>query len=125
MGLCDISIALFFCFGILFLVISLYLKNKKLLIIVLIILISFIYARQIKYRDNKFFDISEESYILEIVSLKEEVKNYNKYIARVKSGEYSNSKIYIYSKKEFDYGTIIQCFDKIEKPEGLRNDRRF
>ena len=125
MGLCNISIALFFCFESIIFLISLNLKNKKLLILVLVILITFIYSRGIRVRYNNIFNYSEDFYILRIESLKEEVKNYNKYIARVKSGKYNNFKIYIYSKQEFEFGTIIQCSDEIEKPDGMRNDKRF
>ena len=125
MGLCNISIALFFCFEIILLIISLNLENKKFLMTVLLILISFAYANKIKNIYNNVFDFTEECYILRIESLNEKTKNYNKYIAKVKSGKYKNFRIYIYSKQEFDYGAMIQCFDKIDKPESVRNHKRF
>ena len=125
MGLCDISIALFLCFNIVIILISVNFRKNKVLFFTLIILISFIYSRNIKNIYDSIFDIKEEFYVLKIESLKEEVKNYNKYIAKVKSGKYRNFKIYIYSNQEYDFGTVIQCFDVIEKPDGIRNDKRF
>lgn len=125
MGLYNVSIALFFCLELIIFLSAIIFKKKKILICFFLILIAFIYATMIKIKYENAFKQNEKLYVLKIESLKEEVKNYNKYIARVKTGRYKNLKVYVYTKQELSYGSIIKCFEKIEKPDTIRNDKRF
>lgn len=125
MGLYNVSIALFFCLELIIFLSAIIFKKKKVLIYFFLILIAFIYATMIKIKYDNAFKQNEKLYVLKIESLKEEVKNYNKYIARVKTGRYKNLKVYVYTKQELPYGSIIKCFEKIEKPDTIRNDKRF
>ena len=84
-------------------------------------------------KDADIFYSRIENYLIKLKMLSETTGSIgkfinsanNKYIAKVKSGKYRNFKIYIYSNQEYDFGTVIQCFDVIEKPDGIRNDKRF
>ena len=125
MGLYNVSIALFFCLELIIFLSAIIFKKKKVLIYFFLILIAFIYTTIIKIKYDNAFKQNEKLYVLKIESLKEEVKNYNKYIARVKTGRYKNLKVYVYTKQELSYGSIIKCFEKIEKPDTIRNDKRF
>ena len=125
MGLYKISIALFFCIEISILILSFVLKSKKLVIVFLIILLSFSYAKFVQNKYEKSFLINEEFYIGKVVSLKEKVKNSNKYILEIKSGNYKNFKILTYTKENLEYGDIVKILGQIEKPDEARNDKRI
>ncbi|MBR3696933.1 MAG: DNA internalization-related competence protein ComEC/Rec2 [Clostridia bacterium] len=74
---------------------------------------------------DKAFLINENEYFGQIVSLKEEVKYYNRYVLKIKSGKYKNYRVLIYSKNNLEYGDIIKFSGDIEKPDTSRNDNGF
>lgn len=125
MGLYNISIALFFCLELAIVLMSFKLKNKKILIFVLVIMVSFLYAKLIEYRYDQAFREDEKYYLAKVISLKENSKYYNKYTIQIKSGKYKNNKVLAYTKEELQYGDIIKFDDIIEKPETARNDKRI
>lgn len=125
MGLYNKGMALFFLIELIIFIIALKFKNKKVFIIFIIVLISFLYAKTIENIYEKAFIYDEDYYIAKIESLKEEVKYYNRYVARIKIGKYKNYKIYIYTKEDLSYGDVIKFSEKIEHPECARNDKRI
>lgn len=125
MGLYNISIALLFCIEFIILSLAIKLKNRNMLILMVIIIISFIYATALEYKYDKAFIHNENFYIAKVESLKEEVKYYNRYTLRLKSGKYKNYKILLYTNQNLEYGDIVTFSGKIERPESARNDKRF
>ena len=137
MGLYNVSIALIFLIflilisAIMIIVFTISMDNVfkanilKILKILIIIILSLIYASFSLKKYDKAFLVNESKYIIRIESNKEVVKNYNKYVARIKSGQYKNLKILVYTKKKLDYGQIIEFTERIEKPDTVRNDKGF
>lgn len=125
MGLYKGGIVLFFCIEIFGFIIAIKTKNKKMWLAIIVMLFSFLYAKMTEnYYDSKFIDY-ENNYIVKIISLPEEVKNYSRYTATVKTGKYKHTKILVYSKKDFEYGDVIKFSQEIELPDGRRNDMGF
>ena len=125
MGLYNMSIALFFCIEFVILIFSIKYKKKKLLLMFFLILLSFTYSKMIQSKYDKAFINNESYYLARVESVGEKVKNYNRYILKIKSGKYKNYKILFYTKRALEYGTIIKFFEEIEKPEHARNDKRI
>lgn len=125
MGLYNVSIALFFCFEILILIGIIKFRKSKLIICLLLILVSFSYARICKSNYDKAFNISENYYIAKVIRSSEDNSYLKKYILEIKSGKYKNYKILAYVKDNLDYGDIIKFSHEIEKPDGPRNDKGF
>ena len=79
--------------------------------------------------DKIYPETCEINAILEIVSIREEKENYNKYIVKVienKKIKYSKkTKLILYIDEEFLPGDIIRVFGKFEKGEIARNYKGF
>lgn len=125
MGLYKTSIALFLFIEALFLILFIKVRNKKILIFIILFLVSFCYAKIIDTNYDNAFKIKESAYIVKLQSLKEETKNSNRYIGKIKFGKYKNFKIYIYTKEKLEFGDIIKFSGDIEKPDEVRNDKRL
>lgn len=125
MGLYNNSIALFFFLEVIVLILFIKLNDRKVFFIMLVIFLSFGYAKMVKYKYDNAFIVDEKFYLAQIISLKEKTQFYNKYILKIKSGKYKNYKILAYVKEDLKYGDIIKFTEKIELPEKARNDKRI
>lgn len=95
----------------------------------IIIISSLISNIIIKYQNNKYENLyhdSEELQIrVEIVGNKKEKEYYNRYKVKVLSSKYKNTYLYMTTKKDLEYGEILNIYGTYDKPSKARNYKGF
>ena len=99
--------------------------NVLLLIIISSLISNIIIKFQTKKYQNLYHDGEELKIQVEIIDNKKEKQYYNRYKIKVLSSKYKNTYLYMTTKKNLEYGEILEIQGNFSEPSEARNYKGF
>ena len=99
--------------------------NVLLLIIISSLISNIIIKFQIKKYQNLYHDGEELKIQVQIIDNKKEKQYYNRYKIKVLSSKYKNTYLYMTTKKNLEYGEILEIQGNFSEPSEARNYKGF
>lgn len=102
------------------------LKSNIIILIVISSVISNMIVQKLNFKYNNLYKNKEELKLqVIIVSNKKEKEYYNRYKIKVLNNKYSNTYLYMTTKKELKYGDVLNIKGKFTEPNTERNYKGF
>ena len=99
--------------------------NVLLLIIISSLISNIIIKFQTQKYQNLYYDGEELKIQVEIIDNKKEKQYYNRYKIKVLSSKYKNTYLYMTTKKNLEYGEILEIQGNFSEPSEARNYKGF
>ena len=99
--------------------------NVLLLIIISSLISNIIIKFQTKKYQNLYHDGEELKIQVQIIDNKKEKQYYNRYKIKVLSSKYKNTYLYMTTKKNLEYGEILEIQGNFSEPSEARNYKGF